>query len=288
MATLLDIRRRIRSVKSTQQITKAMKMVAAARLRRSQERVFSARPYAREMRAVLESLAARAEMKEHPLLRERPEERILLLVLTGDKGLCGAFNANILRLAQHFLEEHRQKELLLVPVGKKGRDFYRKRPVKIVAEYVQIFSKLDFLSAREIARRVMELYTGEAVDAVHLVYNEFKTILTQRLVSERLLPIERFGPSQAVAVAERPVDYIYEQPAEATFDVLLPKYVEIQVFRALLESAAAEQAARMTAMDSATKNAAEMIDDLTLNMNRVRQAKITREIIEIVSGAAAL
>jgi F-type H+-transporting ATPase subunit gamma len=278
---ILDIRRRIRSVRNTQQITRAMKMVAAARLRRAQERVFNARPYANQMLALLGSLVARTEQRVHPLLAERPEEKILVVLVTADKGLCGAFNANLIRAAQSYLEAHRDHQVALIAVGRKGRDFFRKRPLGILAEYVNLFSRLEFSHAQEIAKQIIDLYTQQAVDAVDFIYNESKTVLTQRLTVERYLPIKPLQP----AAGEALVDYIYEAPAPEIFNVLLPRYVEIEVYRALLESAASEFAARMTAMDAASSNAAEMIDSLTLQMNRVRQAAITKEIIEIVSGA---
>ena len=281
MANILDIRRRIRSVRNTQQITRAMKMVAAARLRRAQERVFNARPYANQMLALLGSLAARTEQRVHPLLAERPVEKILLVLVTADKGLCGAFNANLIRAAQHYLEAHRDRQVALIAVGRKGRDFFRKHPVEILADQVNLFSRLEFSHAQEIAREIIDLYTQQAVDAVDFIYNESKTVLTQRLTVERYLPIKPLRPAEGEAL----IDYIYEEPAPEIFSVLLPRYVEIEVYRALLESAASEFAARMTAMDTASSNAAEMIDSLTLHMNRVRQAAITREIIEIVSGA---
>jgi F-type H+-transporting ATPase subunit gamma len=284
MPTLLDIRRRIRSVKSTQQITRAMKMVAAARLRRAQERVFNARPYANQMLTLLSSLAARTEQRAHPLLAVRPVERLLLVLVTGDKGLCGAFNANLIRAAQAYLEEHRDRKVSMIAVGRKGRDFFRRRPVEMTAEYAGIFSRLEFAHAQQIAQQIIDLYSREAVDAVDFIYNESKTILTQRLTRERYLPVKPMEPVKGEAL----VDYIYEEPADKIFAVLLPRYVEVEVYRALLESGASELAARMTAMDAATSNAAEMIDSLTLHLNRVRQAAITREIIEVVSGAAAL
>jgi len=284
MANVLDIRRRIRSVRNTQKITRAMKMVAAARLRKAQDRVYNARPYANQMLALLGSLAARTEYRAHPLLAERPVEKLLLVLLSGDKGLCGAFNANLIRAAQSYLAEHAARKVLLMTVGRKGRDFFRKRRVEIVGEQVNLFSRLEFSHAQEISSRIIEMYTREEVDAVDFIYNESKTVLTQRLTRERYLPIRAVRPAEGQAL----VDYIYEQPAPEIFNVLLPRYVEIEVYRALLESAAAEFAARMTAMDAATNNAAEMIDSLTLHMNRVRQAAITKEIIEIVSGAAAL
>ncbi|MGA2629016.1 MAG: ATP synthase F1 subunit gamma [Terriglobia bacterium] len=284
MPTLLDIRRRIRSVKNTQQITRAMKMVAAARLRRAQERVFNARPYARQMLELLSSLAARTEQRAHPLLAERPVEKLLLVLVTGDKGLCGAFNTNLIRAAQDYLEENRARRVSMIAVGRKGRDIFRRRPVEMVSEYAGIFTRLDFSHAQEIAAQIIDLYSKQEIDAVDFIYNESKTLLTQRLTRERYLPIKPMEPKKGEAL----IDYIYEQPAAEIFSSLLPRYVEIEVYRALLESAAAEFAARMTAMDAATNNAREMIDSLTLHMNRVRQAAITREIIEIVSGAAGV
>jgi F-type H+-transporting ATPase subunit gamma len=283
MAALLDIRRRIRSVKSTQQITRAMKMVAAARLRRAQDRIFNARPYANQMMALLSSVAARTTDRCHPLLLERPIERQLLVLITADRGLCGGFNTNLIRAAQNYLDEHRARDISIVVVGRKGRDYFIRRPVKIIGEHINIFGRLEFAQAQPIAQRIIELYTEEKVDAVDFIYNEFKSIMTQRVRVERYLPIKPIVPAQGEAL----IDYIYEQPAQEIFNALLPRYVEIEVYRALLESQAAELAARMTAMEAATNNAAKMIDSLTLYMNRVRQAAITREIIEIVSGAAA-
>ena len=321
MPTLIDFRRRIRSVRNTQKITRAMKLVSAAKLRRAQERVFSARPYAGQMLEVLRSVARRAEARQlglsevqgHPLLDVRPEEKVLVLLLSGDKGLCGPFNTNVIRLAERFLAARRNgHEPQLITIGKKGRDFFRRRKRGILAEHINVFLRtVEFSQAKEIAAQVIDLYTKKDVDAVYLIYNEFKSILAQRLVTEKLLPLEGVLPTRvegALAVpgheayektgAGQPVpqsgttaaevDYIYEQPPAELFDRLLPRHVEMQVFRAMLESGAAEQAARMTAMDSATNNAAEMIDRLTLHMNKVRQAQITRELIEIVSGAAAL
>ena len=287
MPTLLDIRRRIRSVRSTQHITRAMKMVAAARLRRAQDRIFSARPYANQILTLLASAAARTEQRVHPLLAERPVEKVLLVLITADRGLCGAFNANLLRAAQAYLDEFVKtpdQAVSMVVVGRKGRDFFRKRPVKILAEHVNLFGRLEFTHAQEIARQVISFYTQQTVDAVDFLYNEFKSILTQRLRVERYLPIKPMQSRPGEAV----IDYIYEQPGAEIFDALLPRYVEIEVYRALLESQAAELAARMTAMDAATNNAAEMIDSLTLHLNRVRQAAITKEIIEVVSGAAGV
>jgi F-type H+-transporting ATPase subunit gamma len=360
MANILDIRRRIRSVINTRQITKAMKMVSAAKLRRAQDRALAARPYAQMLTNVLKSLVARAEIYDpqtgqpkHPLLAQRDEKNILLIVATGDKGLAGAFNANIIKAATRFLESKSGKSIDIEAVGRKGRDFLRRRypaatvqtrslaelaesieaetpsveragTTQITGEHVGILGKVDFAQARALAENVIERYGREESDAVYVVFNEFKSVIAQRLIVEQILPIEQIG-EQAVRLAEEmteeekkkakeaaisagvgmrvpeqpgeataaqfgtaQVDYIYEQAPEELFRSLLPKYVSIQIFRALLESVAAEHAARMTAMDSATSNATDMIDSLTLAMNRARQAKITKEIIEIVSGAAAM
>jgi F-type H+-transporting ATPase subunit gamma len=283
MATLLDIRRRIRSVKSTQQITRAMKMVAAARLRRAQDSIFSARPYANQMLTLLASVAARTEQRDHPLLAERPVEKLLLVLITADRGLCGAFNTNLIRAAQGYLEEHSDKQVSIVAVGRKGRDAFRRQPVTIVSEHVNLFGRLQFSQAQPIAKQIIELYARKEVDAVDLLYNEFKSVMTQRVMVERYLPIAPVQPVEG----EAQIDYIYEQPAAEIMEALLPRYVEIEVYRALLESQAAELAAKMTAMDAATNNASDLIDSLTLHLNRVRQAAITREIIEVVGGAAA-
>jgi F-type H+-transporting ATPase subunit gamma len=346
MPNILDIRRRIRSVTNTRQITKAMKMVSAAKLRRTQERALAARPYAQMLTNVLKSLVSRAEIYDpetgeprHPLLARRPEQNVLLIVVTGDKGLAGAFNTNILKAAMRFLETKKDKNVEIETIGRKGRDFLRRRyrtaeprtaesqeqaQTSIVAEQVGIFNKIDYALASELAEHVVERYSREEIDSVYLLYNEFKSVIAQRLVVEQILPIEKIGVpdvKQAEAMTEKerdqaleaarearvgirppdtrdidsaaakfataPVDYIYEQSPEELFRSLLPKYVAIQVFRSLQESVAAEHAARMTAMDAATNNATDMIDSLTLAMNRARQAKITKEIIEIVSGAAA-
>jgi len=284
MPNLLDIRRRIRSVKNTQQLTKAMKTVSAAKLRRAQERVFSARPYAEQLKKVLGNMTARLENIEHPLLTIRPEERILFLVVTADRGLCGAFNSNILRSATAFLREHESQKVLLATAGRKGRDFFKRRGLPIMAEYVNIFSKLDYGHARDIAESIIQAYTQAEVDAVYIIYNEFKSVIQQRVVVEKVLPLGKIE----VQGSEVQLDYIFEEPPQEIFNRLLPRYVEIQIYRALLESAAAEHGARMASMDTASRNAGEMIDMLTLNMNRIRQAAITREIIEVVSGAGAL
>ena len=284
MPALIDIRRRIRSVKSTQQITKAMKMVSAAKLRRAQEAMFAARPYARKMMEVLNTLVARAEPEAHPLLEERPVAKTLLVVITADKGLCGAFNANIIRTAARFIADRgdaRNVELSLV--GRKARDSFKRRNVRIRSEQVGIFTALRYATARTLATELVAAFTSREVDEVFLVYNEFKSVIQQRLVVERLLPIER----QTLQPREATVEFLYEPSPRAIFAELLPRHVEVQVWKALLESAAAEHGARMTAMDSATNNATEMIDRLTLYMNKVRQAAITKEIIEVVSGAGA-
>jgi len=285
MANVRDIRRRIRSVKNIQQITRAMKFVSASRLRRAHDRVLAARPYANRMLAVLNSIVSRIEDRSHPLLARPEGNRILLLVITGDKGLCGAFNTNILKAAVALLErEHAGKDRSLSLVGRRGVDFFKKRPYRVRQQYVNIMNAIDFSRARAIAQSLIADFVAHDVDAVYLVYNEFKSVMQQRIVVEPLLPIQEIE----VQEQEVPIDYIYEQPAREIFDHLLPKHVETQVFRALIESAASEHGARMTAMDAATNNAREVIDTLTLNMNRVRQATITRELIEIASGADAL
>ncbi len=259
-------------------------MVSAAKLRRAQDRVVNARPYANKILSVLNSLVARTETRSHPLLQERKENRIHLVVITADKGLCGAFNTNIIKAAQVFLDEHQDKRLTLNCVGRKGRDHFRRQPVVMVHEYMNLFNRIDYTNAQEIARPMMQEFAAGEMDAVYLVYNEFKSVIQQRLTVEQLLPICRLTPSAEDTL----VDYIYEQPPKEIFDHLIPKHVEVQVFRALLESSAAEHGARMTSMDAATNNAIELVDSLTLTMNRARQAGITKEIIEIVSGAAAL
>jgi F-type H+-transporting ATPase subunit gamma len=346
MANILDIRRRIRSVINTRQITKAMKMVSAAKLRRAQERALAARPYAQMLTNVLKSIVSRTEIYDpetgepkHPLLAERPEQNVLLIVVTGDKGLAGAFNTSILKAAARFLESETGKNIEIEAIGRKGRDFLRRRyptapprtsesseraRTTLIGEHIGMLNKVEYAAAGELADRVIERYADQEIDSVYLLYNEFKSVIAQRLVVEQILPIEQVGeaslkqaeemnlrekeraleaakgagvgirPADTTAMDEAarkfataPVDYIYEQSPEELFRSLLPKYVGVQVFRALLESVAAEHAARMTAMDAATSNATDMIDSLTLVMNRARQAKITKEIIEIVSGAAA-
>jgi F-type H+-transporting ATPase subunit gamma len=346
MANILDIKRRIRSVINTRQITKAMKMVSAAKLRRAQDRALAARPYAQMLTNVLKSLVSRAEIYDpetgeprHPLLAQREERNVLLIVVTGDKGLAGAFNTNILKAAMQFLKDKSGKNIEIETIGRKGRDFLRRRfpmgeprafdsteaaRTTLIGERIGVLNKVDYALASEIAQSVIERYSELAIDAVYLIFNEFKSVIQQRLVVERVLPIVEVGVAQvqvareltqqereeaqkaaisagvgmrstetreidaaAKSFATAPVDYIYEQSPSELFHDLLPKYVGIQIFHALLESVAAEHAARMTAMESATNNATDMIDSLTLAMNRARQAKITKEIIEIVSGAAA-
>jgi F-type H+-transporting ATPase subunit gamma len=283
MPALTDIRRRIRSVKSTQQITKAMKMVSAAKLRRAQEAMFAARPYARKMMEVLNELAARAPAHAHPLLEERGDARILLVVVTSDKGLCGGFNANLIRAAARFIEEHRAHDLNLDLVGRKGRDYFKRRALQVRAEHVGVFQALKFTTAQTIAREATEVFNAGKADRVYLLYNEFKSVIAQKITVEQLLPI----PRAHIDPKEPPLDYLYEPGPEGIFASILPRHVETQVWRALLESAAAEHGARMTAMDAASKNAGDMIQSLTLYMNKVRQAAITKEIIEVVSGAGA-
>ena len=294
MPNLLDIRRRIKSVKNTQQITKAMKMVSAAKLRRAQDRVIAARPFANKMSEVLGELAKRtSEDFHHPLLDLRGDQRYLLVLITADKGLCGAFNTNLTKAAQNFIRENADKKVELIAVGRKGRDFFRSRRAVISNEFLGITGKgrVEFSEAVEVARSIIDLYTEDTgIDKVFLLYNEFKSVLSQRVVLEQLLPVARAKTEEPEAKTQQPVtliDYVYEQPPEEMFGTLLPRLIETQIFRALLESIASEQGARMTAMDSASKNASELIDTLTLNMNRVRQAAITNEIIEVVSGAAA-
>jgi F-type H+-transporting ATPase subunit gamma len=343
MANLLDIRRRIRSVKNTRQITKAMQMVSAAKLRRAQERALAARPYAQMLTNVLNSLVSRADVYDpvtgeprNPLLIRRPEKTALLIVVSGEKGLAGAFNANILKAASRFIDSKAGKQIEIFSLGRKSRDYFRRRypfsesveqrkgSTQIIEEHVGLMNRAQFSRAREIAERDCKLYADGQVDSVYIVYNEFKSVITQRLVVDDVLPISKIGEQvhelteeateeerkrrleaakhtgagvreadtsaidqHAAGFGAAQVDYIYEQPPEQLFGNLLPRYISVQLYRAMLESEAAEHAARMTAMDSATSNASDMIDALTLQMNRIRQAKITKEIIEIVSGAAA-
>ncbi len=356
MANVLDLRRRIRSVKNTRQITKAMKMVSAAKLRRAQERALTARPYARMISSVLESLTRRVDIFDektgnlaHPLFITRPEKRILLVVISGDKGFAGAFNSNILKTAYQFIGGNPDKEIDIVAVGRKGRDQLRRRypvavyhehtdehgrrlarearkgPVELTGDYPGMLTNLEAPRVQELAHSIVSRYVHEEIDAAYIVYNEFKSVIAQRLVVEKLLPLMEVGKPQIAGAVEPTreererageaarsagielepadtveaeeeakkfgtanVDYIYEQSPEELFAGLLPQYIFAMLYHAMTESVAAEHAARMTAMDSATNNASDMIDSLTLHMNRVRQAAITKEIIEIVSGAAAL
>jgi F-type H+-transporting ATPase subunit gamma len=281
---LIDIRRRIRSVKNTQQITKAMKMVSAAKLRRAQDRTIGARPYSAMLRKVLGNVAAAVagdeSVPENPLLARRDEKRILLVLITADKGLAGAFNTNLIKGAQRFQTEHAGAEVKFELIGRKGRDFFRKRGVTVAGEYIGLAAKVRHEDTAAIAQKAMEMFRAEEIDAVYLIFNEFKSVATQTMTVARVLPAEL--PQQAT-----PVDYIFDDPPAEMLDALLPKYVEMEFYRALAESTASEHAARMTAMDAASSNAADMIDRLTLYMNRVRQSSITKEIIEVVSGAAA-
>ena len=284
MPSLIDIRRRIRSVKNTEQITKAMKMVSAAKLRRAQDRVIAARPYGSMLRKMLGNVASAVAGDEdagkNPLLAQRPEQRILLVLVTSDKGLAGAFNTNLIKAAQRFAADHKDASVEMVLIGRKGRDFFRKRGAKVVSDHINMAGKLVYADVAAIAGKVMELYRNAEIDAVYLIYNEFKSVVAQNLVTKRVLPIEL--PEQT-----NPPDYVFEQSPVEMLHALLPRYVETEFYRSLAESTAAEHAARMTAMEAATSNAGEMIDKLTLYMNRVRQASITKEIIEVVSGAAA-
>jgi F-type H+-transporting ATPase subunit gamma len=284
MPNLRDIRTRIRSIKNTQQLTYTMKLVSATKLRRAQEQILSARPYARQMLRVLNSLATRAQPESHPLLQQREERKVEMVVITADRGLCGGFNANILKIAIAEMGRRSGMDVAVTAVGKKGRDLLRRRRFALRKELVDVFRKVTYAHAAELAKDLIGLYTSGERDAVHLVYNEFKSAIQQRVVVEKLLPIEKLPEAEKL----EPVDYLYEPGQAEIFSQLLPKHVEVQVYRALLESAAAEHGARMSAMDAATNNAAELIDSLTLNMNKVRQAGITKEILEVVAGAAAL
>jgi F-type H+-transporting ATPase subunit gamma len=293
MPSLIDLRRRVRAVKNTQQITKAMKMVAASKLRRAQERIMAARPYVMQIQRVLSSVAGRVDPSMHPLLALRPKHsnsRTLVIVVTGDKGLCGSFNTNAIKAAGTFVADSAEPCSLGL-VGRKGRDFFGRRGFDVLFDRVGIFQKLKFEDAQIIAQLAIDAFVSEQVDRVVLIYNEFKSMISQRVVVDQLLPIPA-GEVEAVlssqVKAESAIEYIYEPSAQEIFNQLMPRYVEAQVARALLESNAAFFAAQMTAMDTATKNSAEMIGALTLYMNKVRQAAITREIIEVVSGAQAL
>jgi F-type H+-transporting ATPase subunit gamma len=289
MPSLIDLRRRIRAVKNTQQITKAMKMVAASKLRRAQERMMNARPYAQQIQRVLGSLASRVDPSAHPLLaarERRPGSKTLVIIVTADKGLCGSFNTNIIKAGAIFITESTEGCTLGL-VGRKGRDFFGRRGFDVMFEQVGLFQKLTYGHAQSTAKLAIEAFTSGQVDRVVLIYNEFKSVMTQRVVVDQLLPIMRADVDAALPPQSR-IDYLYEPSPEEIFNQLLPRYVEVQVYRSLLESNASFFAAQMTAMDTATKNSADMISSLTLYMNKVRQAAITREIIEVVSGAQAL
>src|SRR5262249_1594360 len=287
MASLIDIRRRLRSVKNTQRITKAMKMVAAARLRRAQDRAIAARPYARALRDVLASVSSRVREVSHPLLSEREEKRVAVLVVAGDRGLAGAFNANINRAVVQLLASKKWEPGTLMPIGKKALDYWRRRKAPLTEKtYPGIFARVEYSHAKEIAQFLTDEFASGRIDAAYAVYNEFKSVISQIVRVERLLPISR-GETN-IGEAQPPEEYIYEPDPVTILSRLLARYLESLIFRILLESAAAEHGARMTAMDSASKNAGEMIDSLTLTYNRARQARITKELIEIVSGAAAL
>jgi F-type H+-transporting ATPase subunit gamma len=293
MPSLIDLRRRIRSVKNTQQITKAMKMVAASKLRRAQERIMNGRPYAQQMQRVLGSVASRVDASLHPLLTDRepgPDSRTLVIVVAGDKGLCGSFNTNAIKAAGTYVTQS-QYPCTLGLVGRKARDFFVRRGFTVAFEETGIFQALRFQDAQRIAQAATDAFVNGDVDRVMLVYNEFKSVMTQHVVVNQLLPILRAEVDEAqasTAAGAATVDYLYEPEPATILDQLLPRYIVVQVARALLESNAAFYAAQMTAMDTATKNSSEMIGGLTLYMNKVRQAAITREIIEVVSGAQAL
>jgi len=284
MAAIIDIRRRIKGIKNTQKITKAMKMVAAAKLRRAQADILSTRPYAEEMLEMLRSLVRRVKEEDHPLLRKSKDKNIELVIITGDKGLCGSFNTSIIKKSEDFLEHRKDKNLYLNLVGKKGRDFFKKRKFLIRNEFIDIFRKLNYNDAVRIADQMMDEFIKRELDAVYLVYNEFKSVLQQRVVVERLLPISDLDDGSELPE----IEYIFEPDEKTILETLLPLHIRMQVWRALLESNAAEQAARMNAMENATENSQEMIETLTLTMNKLRQQTITNQLIEVVSGADAL
>lgn len=289
MPSLIDIRRRVRATKSTQQITKAMKMVSSSKLRRAQERILQNRPYAQEMLRVFNNLATRVDRSAHPLLNDDPKQaRTLLVVISADRGLCGGFNTNVIKGASQFLADHTGdpgRDVALALVGRKGRDFFMRRGFDVKYEEVGLFQNVKWSHAQAIARTCIDEFLGPDISSVYLVYNEFRSIISQRVVLERLLPIAKLEP-QSPAIDS--VDYLFEPSPDQLLQTLLPYHVSVQVMRALLESSAAEHAARMTAMDAATRNAKDMVDRLTLYMNKVRQAAITREIIEIVAGAQSV
>jgi len=284
MATLREIRRRINSIKSTQQITRAMKMVAAAKLRKAQENILAARPYARKIDEMIHHLIAQQEIGGIPLLAVRPPQRVTLVVITGDRGLCGSFNSNIIKKVLQQIDSHRDKEIALVCIGRKGFDFFRKRNLRIDNKYLQIFNQLEYIHARQITDYIVQQYIAQQTDLVEIVYNEFKNAVQQFVVVEKYLPLT----AEEFAGELRNVSYLYEPDQISLLNALLPKHLNLQTWRILLESNAAEQGARMTAMENATENAGDLIDELTLHYNKTRQAVITREISEIVGGAEAL
>lgn len=301
-ASLRDIRKRISSVRSTQQITKAMKMVAAAKLRRAQESILATRPYATKMFEVLSRLAARTSAEVHPLLARREPKRVEVVVFTSDRGLCGAFNMNLIQKAEKFVQAEKPKmeEIALSFIGRKGRDYFRKRNVMMRREYVNFFGKVDFVLAAKIGQELVQTYAARQVDGIYLLYSEFRSAIQQRVVLRRILPVEPKVGEKGLDISASAeahssgigrgsgVEYLYEPSEAEILDKLLPMYVEVQVYQALLESLASEYGARMTAMENATNNATEMINKLTLIYNKARQAAITKELIEIVSGAEAL
>jgi F-type H+-transporting ATPase subunit gamma len=284
VATLRDIRRRIRAVQSTQKITRAMKLVAAAKLRRAQERILEARPYAHKMSDLLGNLALRTAPERHPLLARREGGRRQIVIITADKGLCGAFNTNVIRRSLEFIRQSEEASLTLVVVGRKARDHYRRRPWTVKSEMLGFFDRLAYAHAAELSTRLIQDYLSEETDEIHLIYNEFRSVAVQRVVREQLLPITPAAVPADAAV----VDYLYEPSADAILAALLPRHVTIQVYRALMESLAAEYGARMTAMEAATTNASDMIDLLTIQYNKARQERITKELLDIVGGAEAL
>lgn len=289
MATLQQIKRRITSVKGTQKITKAMKMVAAAKLRRAQEKIIQARPYAYKLREVQSEIAARVTSDMHPLLQKRTPKKVAYMVVTSDRGLCGGFNSNIVNCAVKIIKEENHEDHCIICVGKKSHDFFRSRNFPVLEQYTMFFNDLEYAHAQQITDRIIDLYVTENLDRVIMIYNEFKSAIQQNVITEQLLPVEPpvSGPEKESGIGNR-TDYLYEPEPLKILDTLLPLHVGIQIWRVLLESSAAEHGARMTAMESATTNAQDMIENLTLYYNSVRQAAITKELLEIVGGAEAL
>jgi F-type H+-transporting ATPase subunit gamma len=283
MPSLKQIRRRITSVKSTQQITKAMKMVAAAKLRRAQENIVKARPYSLKLRDVIRDLAARTERERHPLLSLRQPRQVGIVVVTSDRGLCGSFNSNINRKAVEIIQSQEAQSISLITIGRKSYDFFRKRDYHIIQHHIDIFRELNFGNAVDVGDALIDLYDKQKLDRIYLVYNEFKSAIQQFVIAEQLLPVVPEAPVEGLTF-----DFIYEPSVVAVLDGILPRYVNVQLWRILLESYAAEQGARMTAMENATENAGELIDSLTLHYNKARQAAITKELLEVVSGAEGL